>query len=261
MRPWRGLLQQSTPVADKYAEDLSFLTAHKSVAQAIYSIHISLRFKYIYAETPKAGCSSIKLFLMKNENPDGLFPSIDDLTEAEFDHFHLREFSPLLNVKQVYPFHALVRSGKFFRFCFVRNPYERLLSAYLDKISADRTLAASIKKKIGLAADVKANVSFEEFVEGVCRQTVAEMNSHWRVQYFQTYQDVIDYDYIGRVEEMGAGIAHISKVTSLDPRLFVRFNPHSQKSAEKLSRYLTPRLRQKIADKYALDFDYFGYAT
>jgi hypothetical protein len=251
----------SSHVADKYSDDISFLTTHRTVAQVINSIHVSLRFKYIYAETPKAACSSIKLFLMKNENPHGLFPFTNDPTEAEFEHFHLREFSPLLTVKQVYPFRGLVQSGKFFRFCFVRNPYERLVSAYLDKVSNNGPLAGSIKKMMGLATDHKADIHFEDFVDCVCHQTVAEMNSHWRIQYFHTYQDVIDYDYIGRVENMQAGIAHISKATSLDDRLFVRFNPHAQNSAEKLSRYLTPSLRQKIADKYALDFDYFRYAS
>ena len=134
------------PSVDKYDEDISFLAAHTSVPKVVNSIHISLRFRYVYAETPKAGCSSIKLFLMKNENPDGQFPYLDELTEAEFEHFHSRKFSPLLNVRQVYPFRELVESGKFFRFCLVRNPFERLLSAYLDKVSGNRPAARATKK-------------------------------------------------------------------------------------------------------------------
>lgn len=197
---------------------------------------------------------------MKNENPQGLFPFANDPTEAEFERFHLREFSPLLTVKQVYPFRELVQSRKFFHFCFVRNPYERLLSAYLDKISNDGPLAGSIKKMMGLTSDSKAEIHFEDFVDCVCRQTVAEMDSHWRIQYFHTYQDVINYDYIGRVEEIEEGIAHISKATSLDHRLFERFSPHAKDSAEKLGQYLTPSLRRRIADKYAIDFDFFGYS-
>ena len=216
----------SSRVLDKHMEDISFLTANSTAKQVIYSIHVSLRFKYIYVETPKAGCSSVKLFLMRNENPDGLFPISNEISETEFERIHSRELSPLLNIKQVYPFRALLQSGKFFRFCFVRNPYARLLSAYLDRIVKNKPQAAPIRKLMGIAGDREANISFADFVECVCGQTVAEMNPHWRVQYFQTYQNVIQYDYIGRVEDMRTAISHISRVVGLDDRLFTPFYPH-----------------------------------
>ena len=98
---------------------------------------------------------------------------------------------------------------------------------------------------MGLAADTKTEIRFEDFVECVCQQPVVEMDSHWRIQYFHTYQDKITYDYIGRVEEMEAGIAHVSKATYLDHRLFVRFAPHAQKAREKIGRFLDARSETK----------------
>jgi sulfotransferase famil protein len=92
-----------------------------------YGANISLMHKYIYIETAKCGCSTIKLTLQRLELGDVNYKRDD------FEEIHVREYSPLLTPRQVGSFRNLLNRPDYIKFCFVRNPYTRLLSAYLDK--------------------------------------------------------------------------------------------------------------------------------
>ena len=60
-----------------------------------YSINISLKYSYIYVETPKVACSSIKSTLQKMELGDPQF------SREDFEDLHKRDFSPLLRPQQI----------------------------------------------------------------------------------------------------------------------------------------------------------------
>ncbi|MBD0335929.1 MAG: sulfotransferase family 2 domain-containing protein [Cyanobacteria bacterium Co-bin13] len=106
------------------------------------SIHISLKHRYLYVDTPKVGCSTIKLTLQRLELEDEQFARDD------FEDIHLRKFSPLLMPIQVGPLDAFLSRSDIFKFCFVRNPYTRVLSCYLDKIAAPHPIKAQILRQL-----------------------------------------------------------------------------------------------------------------
>ena len=89
-------------------------------------------------ETPKAACSSIKRLLHKIE--------LHDTPYQPNKNVHDRAHSPLLRPTQLPPraFTECLTSAGWFRFAFVRNPFTRVLSAYLDKIRRDRPEKAAI---------------------------------------------------------------------------------------------------------------------
>ncbi len=221
----------------------------------VYSVHISLKHRYIYVETPKVCCSTIKTRLISSELNR-------DVSYNIFEHIHNREFSPLLNPKQVYNFAELIQSDKYFKFCFIRNPFSRLLSCYLDKICKN---GDPRKKKIflqmGYDPECEEQISFKDFISCICDQPVSLMDAHWRQQYYQTFQDTIKYDYIGRFESFEKDYSHIVKTINLKEHNKQTEIRHATSSDKILERYYTPDIISSVLRKYKIDFDYFGYTN
>lgn len=98
-----------------------------------YFIHISIKNKIVYFEIPKTGCTTIKNILLRAEL--GQFEALSDgFNDSDV---HSLSSSVLLRPFNLNPsmFDEILNSKDFFKFAIVRDPVERLLSAYLDKIS------------------------------------------------------------------------------------------------------------------------------
>jgi len=84
-------------------------------------------------------------------------------------NIHKREFSPLIKPSQVGNFDKFLNRNKLFKFCFVRNPYTRLLSAYFEKIKLGKSQKCSILLHMGkYPYNLNTEISFSEFVHVVC---------------------------------------------------------------------------------------------
>ena len=102
---------------------------------------------------------------------------------------------PILNLK------TLVSKMNYFAFSFVRHPFDRLVSAYLDKIVNNKvefynTVAENIHKKYG-------NVTFENFLLHIL-STRYDPDPHW-IPYYKVcpYCDITKYaqsQFTGRLE-------------------------------------------------------------
>lgn len=224
-----------------------------SVEDFVHSTYLSFKHQYFYGESPKTGCSTIKKVLIQAELGRRI-----DFGNPEFIHF--REFNPFLKIQQVGALQHYFKREDIFKFCFVRNPYIRLLSCYLDKIKRDKYQSQQIKTQLGWAADAKRIVSFEEFVDVVTGQAVEDMDQHWRVQYDQTYQSNIEYDFIGRFENFEQDFRFILGHLGIDPEAYFDVEvSHATQASENLEAYYSPALAAKVYQKYQIDFEYFGY--
>ncbi len=220
----------------------------------VYSAHISLKHNYLYVQTPKAGHSTVKHALIRAELEDPEFQYPDTRL------MHERSVSPLLSPLQVGDYAALFASNKLFKFCFVRNPYERLLSGYLDKIARPSEQRALLCRQLGLTNPVDQDLTFGEFVNAIYDQSPIEMDNHWRPQYYQTFQDKIEYDFIGRVESLRIDFLKVGKRLGVDLAPYLRDERnHGQGAGSRLAEFMTDEIQATILDKYQLDFETFGY--
>ena len=126
-----------------YEQQIQKYLRHVSRDDFEYSINVSIKHRYVYIETPKVGCSTIKDTLQRMELD---YP---DLQRSDPEMIHDRNYSPLLRPAQTWGLDRLLHSRDFFVFCFVRNPYTRLLSAYLDKIVKGLTPKRNILAAMG----------------------------------------------------------------------------------------------------------------
>jgi hypothetical protein len=221
----------------------------------IYSCNISLRFRYVFIEVPKVACSSIKLTLQRAELDDPTFQRED------FEDLHLRRFSPLLRPDQVGNLRRLLEAPDFVRFCFVRNPFTRLLSCYLDKIVGNRPQKQSVLRQLGrFTQDMDAPVTFAEFVDAVAAQPDAVKDPHWAVQWQHTLQGRIAYEMIGRYETFEQDFRTILDRIGIDHgRYHATERRHATSAARKLTDHYDVRMIEQVRRVYREDFEGFGY--
>jgi Sulfotransferase family len=236
-------------------QDLVQFSQNVPVSDFVYAVNISTTHKYMYVETPKVGCTTVKSILIRAEF-DRDFEFSDD------EHVHRRNLSPLLNPRQVGKFADFIK-GDIFKFCFVRNPYTRLLSNYLDKIANPVARREKIALRIASQLDIESDtrpISFPEFVQAVVEQPIELMDSHWRVQYYQTFQGTLRYDFIGRFENFREDLVLVCEKIGIDFDKWYRIEAvHATNAAMRLDQFYDQHLRDLVYSKYRVDFEHFGY--
>jgi hypothetical protein len=236
------------------ASELTDIAGAAPVGHLVRAMHISLKNNFVYAATAKCGCSTIKKTLIRLELED------DALEFFDPEDIHRREFSPFLTPLQIPNISKFLSNGNTFRFCFSRHPFERILSAYLDKIVRNKPEKAQIMAQLGKEPNSTEQITFAAFVDAVVDQPVEKMDPHWRTQYHQTFQDKISYDFIGRVERLETDLLIVGEKLGVDiGAYYSEETRHMTNARNYIGDFFTTDIRRKVAVKYAIDFEYFAY--
>ena len=218
--------------------------------------YISMKHKYAFHTVGKAANSTIKSLLYKEEIKG---------TWVRMPSVHQRASSPLISPYQLSneDLNRVLYGDEFFRFTFVRNPFSRLLSCYLDRIANGgtrpyRELMIAMGKEDGYAP------TFEEFILTICSQTTRKQNNHWRVQYDDTLSNLIEYHDVGKQENFQKDFTRIyDRIFGAKPMkgsLSTNASPSKTSASEKLDTYWTEDLSAHVRDIFANDFSSFNYS-
>jgi hypothetical protein len=218
-----------------------------------YLTHISRRHRSVFIEVPKAGCTVVKRVLQFSEHAG--------TSHEEPVSVHDRSTSPL---------GAPVRDGfnadelfgpdaSYARFAFVRNPYSRALSCYLEKIAGEQWLREMRLPTLGFVPD--AEVSFVSFLERVGQQTHVEMDIHWAPQHHLLSLDRISYDFLGRFETFRTDLCTVMMVLDIDApaRLLDAVTAHTTNARDKIAEYFDDEAVDLVRKIYRDDFAKLGY--
>lgn len=149
------------------------------------------------------------------------------------------------------------RFGEYFKFTFVRNPWDRLLSAYnflkkggmnhMDQQFCDNVLSGYD--------------TFEQFVmEWVNKESVES----W-VHFIPQYHYVYDYnknlvvDFVGRFEQFETDFEYVRSKLKTGMPLQHR-NQTKEKKEKNYRDAYTREMAEKVADVYKEDIELFGYS-
>jgi len=203
----------------------------------------------IYVKNPKAGCSTILLWLDRLHTGDhGFEPS------------NIHKENRLPTVREVgRPVVEQMLSGAAYRFSFVRNPLRRFESVYWDKLVPGSRLRLKAPAALSVWPDPHTFVSFEQFLTAVEQQDpMSDMNPHWRPQHVNLLHPLISYDRLGRLENFESDLERIRAEVGLpDVPIEVR---NASKQARTDSVYDNrPDLVRRVEQIYAKDFELYGY--
>lgn len=220
-----------------------------------YLTHCSKKYNYIYVETPKVACSTIKRVLQIIED--------DAVRKTSAKKVHDRSVSPLCIPKDMGEDCGTLFGGdKYFRFAFVRNPFTRILSAYLDKLVENEWERNRRLPQLGLAKDTK--ITFIQFLEIVEGQDDLDRDIHWMSQSGILQTGRVEYNFIGRLEQFEQHFKAV--INTISPgyvkELHVQRNDwHKTNASEKVNQYIGKKEKDLILKIYDNDFSSFCYSA
>ncbi|XP_077463974.1 carbohydrate sulfotransferase 14 [Stigmatopora argus] len=223
------------------------------------------QYRFLYCYVPKVACSNWKRVL---KVLGGALESVD--VNVKMDHRHDLTFLSSLK-----PDAIRYRLRHYFKFMFVREPTERLLSAYRNKFgeieSYQRKYGAEIVKRYRKNRGGEASrrnrgddVTFAEFVRYLLDEDVERMNEHWMPMYNLCQPCAVRYDFIGSYENLQRDAASVLRAVGAPPHVTfpTRQSWYKPVTAETLHYYLCglpQKLLRELLPKYILDFSLFAY--
>jgi len=235
------------------------LAAFMTLREFNYQVNISLKHKYVYLEVAKAACSTIKKRLIDYE----VAPLSYGDRKIHTDNFS----SPFVKPFQLdsTALQHILFSGEFYRFSFVRNPYARVLSAYLDKIVQHKPQVRKVLRILGLPDDDDAvagtDLTFEQFVESIENTPLKSLDHHWRPQYLQLMHPLLKLDFIGKVESFEDDWSEVASRIGLSGDAGENVLWHQTGARKKFKQYYNFGLQERVRIVYRKDFEIYGYET
>lgn len=199
--------------------------------------------KYVFIDNPKSASSTVKMELWDLERAEGR-KSGEPLPTS----IHGAPFLRTSYGREILGYLA---------FAVVRNPYARVLSAYLDKIVSEPATGNIFRKQARIGSG--ASVTFPEFVKILSQSTTIEDDRHWTEQYDNLLQGCFRIDLLGSVENLDGFLAAFAERYGVE-KVHPNRSRHATGAVEKVCRYYDEETRQMVAEKYRRDFETFGYS-
>ena len=140
----------------------------------------------------------------------------------------------------------------------VRNPYSRILSAYLNKIPRavrDPYVWSKFAPNYGLGDE--AEPLFGEFLSMLSTESdLQNIDPHFRPQWANLHIDYLPLSFIGRLEKMSETQAWLS---DHGVELFNMY-PHRTNASDKIRMFFGAEEKRLVDMIYARDFELFGYS-
>ncbi|XP_038071652.1 carbohydrate sulfotransferase 11-like [Patiria miniata] len=239
--------------------------------------------KMVYCYVPKVGTTSWKRLLLVLE---GRVNSTEELGQKKT---HNLTVSFMRNLNSYTPEEAKWVLTNYKKFLFVRNPFERILSAYQDKFQNDypaskifrtvwsemiiRYSGGDLSEARQRRQDGTLNVTFPQFARFVADsnslvsggRVYNQRNEHWMEAYRVCHPCAIDYDWVGHYDSMHTDADRILRAVGVDTAVrFPNFttNPTGSSSYDTLRRYYSQLSTEEIVAiyrNYILDFTMFGF--
>ncbi|KAG2466233.1 carbohydrate sulfotransferase 14 [Polypterus senegalus] len=223
-------------------------------------ILVNDEYKFLYCYVPKVACSNWKRIMKVLSR---VLENVD--VKSKMDHKNGLVFLADLPPKEIN-----YRLKNYFKFLFVRDPMERLLSAYRNKFGEipayQKRYGVEIIKRYrkNFGRTNGDDVTFHEFLQYLVDEDVERMNEHWMPIYNLCQPCAVTYNFIGSYERLHADAEYV--LHRVKAPAYVRF-PERQTwykpvTNETLQYYLCSvpeMLLEELFPKYMFDFSLFMY--
>ena len=206
------------------------------------SMIISKLHKFIFVAVPKTGTHSVRQALREQMGEDDLeqvrlfvekkFP-MPELAKLRHGHITLQQLQPFLDPEEF---------QSFFKFGFVRNPFDRFVS-YCAFMTRDQDIFARDPRS------VMRHLLFTEPPYG----HILFQPQH---QFFENAEGELMSDYLGRAEQMQSDYDHICQRVGIPRRALDTVNSSRRGNYRD---YYDQQLIDGVAKLYARDLQLFGY--
>lgn len=252
-------------------------TYHSGGEQQVLRRHVSQVFveersRLLYCEVPKVGCSNWKRVLLVLAGSAASAPDISH--DMAHDTKRLRRLSSYnrTDIER--------RLASYTKVLFVREPLERLVSAFRDKFENPNTYYHPVfgrpiiaKYRSNASRDALRTgdgVTFREFVQYLLdeRRPVG-MDTHWQPVSQLCSPCLLHYNLLGKLENMKEDADFVLRSIGAPRNLtlpdFKDRNPQAERTSAAITQQyfaqLSPNQRQRVYDFYRMDYLMFNYST
>ncbi|XP_066521165.1 carbohydrate sulfotransferase 11-like [Hoplias malabaricus] len=171
------------------------------------------------------------------------------------------------------------RLRTYLKFLFVREPFERLVSAYRNKFT--RSYNTAFHRRYGTriirrhrheprpeALERGDDVSFTEFVRYLVdpsTQHEEPFNEHWERAHALCHPCLISYDVVGKYETLSEDAAYVLRLAGVDEHVTFPSTAGNARTTGDMAadffKSISPEYQRKLYDLYSMDFMLFNYST
>lgn len=227
----------------------------------------------IYCYVPKVACTNWKRVMMVLTG-QGRY---GDPMEIPANEAHVPSNLKTLNQYSISEINHRLKS--YLKFMFVREPFERLVSAYRNKFT--RRYNTSFHKRYGTkivrrqrknatreALRSGGDVKFEEFVGYLVNphtQREEPFNEHWETVSSLCHPCHIHYDLIGKYESLQEDANYILRLAGVDKLVkFPTYAKSTRTTDEMTAQFfqnISSAFQTQLFNLYKLDFVMFNYSV
>ncbi|MCZ6913735.1 MAG: sulfotransferase family protein, partial [Rickettsia endosymbiont of Ixodes persulcatus] len=186
-----------------------------------YIVGISDKHKFVWFRVAKVGSSTVKSVFFKN--------NVNLSIKSDRFWFRPKEYK------------------NYFKFAFVRNPWDRVVSCYCQKVENKNPSWAHY---YGECFDK----GFEYFINFIDSKDLTRADRHIRLQ--TTLIPVKDVNFIGRLESFAEDLQYVLGIIGVKDYQIPKKNPSNHGH---YSTYYNETTKAIIARKYQDDIEAFGY--
>lgn len=238
-------------------------------------IVVNDKYKVMYCYVPKVACTNLKrVFLMLTGKLNVTDPL--QLSSAKVHSVYNDKYLDYLDSYSVADIKYRLKHYK--KVLFVREPLERLLSAFRNKfVDKGNTY---FKERFGRkiiklyrenpteeVLESGTSVTFFEFIQFLLdsRTEKSGFNEHWRPFFDLCHPCHLHYNYIGKYETLDEDVDGLLKLIKVDDWIQFPDRGDSYKSLKtedilsKFYKSIDPDMLRETVALYQKDFDIFGY--
>ncbi|KAM4601851.1 carbohydrate sulfotransferase 10 [Polymixia lowei] len=279
---WQSVVEKRIELLSSVCKNSTLRTlTHVSISKFVLDrIFVCDKHKILFCQTPKVGNTQWKKVLIVL---NGAFSTVEEIPE---NLVHDHEKNGLPRLSSLTPAEITERLNTYFKFFIVRDPFERLISAFKDKFVKNPRFEPWYKHDIAPAIIRKyrkshrdndhagAGLRFEDFVrylgdaEGHRRmdRQFGEHIIHW-----VTYAELcapceIHYSVVGHHETLEQDAPHILRAAGIDglvayPAIPPGITRYNRTKVEHYFSGISKRDIRRLYARYQGDFHLFGYPT
>lgn len=241
---WSALLRSAVLRRKPFFRNLDshVLSAHVNRFTAI-----SEEYRFVYLRVPKAANLTVLFTLVQNDPTKTAWRDLSGERMRDRVYRHASSFGSSQQQDML---------DHWFWFCFVRNPYSRILSAYLDKIVRSRPQKKWVSR--WLKRPVCEPIAFLEFLDYLSAEGLGR-NLHWAPQAAISPVPVSRYNFIGRVEHLEDDLRFIVEKLFGSSHGITNRTRHATGSSGKLKQFYGEEEMARVRELYRADFEAFRY--
>lgn len=283
-RPERDMQELLGELSDKQSLDfatrlvsLGFLKGSQSSVNPAGYYFINERLKIVYCSIPKNACTLFKTMMIESSG-------LREEFEASGDSVHVFLNKRIKKIISAAYLLECLGSADYFKFTVLRNPFDRLVSGYLDKLAKHivpeafaQDVILSVQRQLDKPIDIERSITFSQFVDYLVRTPDIQLNDHWRPQF--SFIGSVGFDFIGQFEAMDDVISvlenkfpisiqqqvskHLTSYGTFDDSLELHnLYPSDLRALGKMpysSQLFTRELRSTIQSRYRQDIEVYKH--